>query len=74
MAAIDLKVTCDELEIFRDRYPAWHIWMSQAGRWWASRKGQITPSRKRDPRWSIAIDAATPEDLGKRLEEQNLLG
>ena len=74
MAVTGRKVSEDELERLRAKYPAWHIWMSQARRWWAARKGEITPSRNRDSRWSMAIDAGTSEDLEKQLEEQNLLG
>ena len=74
MAVADLKVSEGELERLRDKYPGWYIWMSQARRWWATRKGQIAPSRNRDSRWSMAIDAGTSEDLEKQLEEQNLLG
>ena len=74
MAVTDLNVSDEELERLRDKYPAWHIWMSQAQRLWATRKGQITPSRHRDSRWSMAIDAGTSEDLDKQLEEQNLFG
>jgi hypothetical protein len=74
MAATDLKFSGDELENLREKYPAWHIWMSQARRWWATRKGQITPGRNRDLRWWMTIDADTSEDLDKLLEEQNLLG
>jgi hypothetical protein len=58
----------------RGKYPAWHIWMSQARQWWATRKGPITPSRNRDCRWSMTVDAGTSEDLDKQLEEQSALG
>jgi hypothetical protein len=74
MSVTDLKVSDDELERLRDKFPAWYIWMSQARRLWATRKGRITPGRNRDSRWSMAIDADTAEDLNKQLEEQNLLG
>jgi hypothetical protein len=74
MAATNLKVSDDELDRLRDKYPAWHIWMSQARRLWATRKDQITPGRNRDFRWSMAIDADTSEDLERQLEEQILLG
>ena len=74
MAVTNINVSDEELNRLRDKYPAWHIWMSQARRLWATRKGQITPSRNRDARWSMAIDADTSEDLEKQLEEQNLLG
>ena len=74
MAATDLKVSDDELNRLRDKYPAWHIWMSQARRLWATRKGRISLCRSRDSRWSMTIDADTSEDLDKQLEEQILLG
>jgi hypothetical protein len=74
MAVTDLHVSDEELDRLRDKYPAWHIWMSQARRLWATRKGQITAGRHRDSRWSMTIDAGTSEDLEKQLEEQNLLG
>src|ERR1019366_602656 len=74
MAVANLKVSDDELDRLRDKYPAWHIWMSQARRLWATRKGQIAPGRNRDSRWSMAIDADTSEDLERQLEEQILLG
>jgi hypothetical protein len=73
MGGADGKL-CDELEILRDRYPAWHIWMSQAQRLWATRKGNIPPSLNRDSRWVMTVDADTSEDLGKQLEQQSLLG
>jgi hypothetical protein len=72
MAAADLKVSDDALNRLRAKYPAWHIWMSQGRRWWATRKGDIPPSnRNRDPRWSMTIDADTTEQLGNELEEQS---
>jgi hypothetical protein len=74
MDAIDLKVSDDELKRLRDKYPAWHIWMSQARRLWATRKGPISLCRGRDSRWSMTVDADTSEDLDMQLEEQGRLG
>ncbi|HLI37324.1 MAG TPA: hypothetical protein VKV80_08275 [Streptosporangiaceae bacterium] len=74
MASADLKISDDELSRLREKYPAWHIWMSQAHRLWATRKGHIPPNRNRDSRWSMTIDADTSDDLDTRLAEQNLLG
>jgi hypothetical protein len=74
MTVTNLEVSDGELERLRSKYPAWHIWMSQARRWWATRRGQITPSFNRDSRWAMAIDADTSEDLEKQLERQSLLG
>jgi hypothetical protein len=73
MATPDRKVS-GQLNSLRDNYPAWHIWISQARRWWATRKGQISPNRNRDCRWSMTIDADTPEDLGKQLGQQSYFG
>jgi hypothetical protein len=74
MDAVDFKVSDDELIRLRDKYPAWHIWMSQARRLWATRKGHISPDSGRDSRWSMTVDADTPKDLDIQLEEQILLG
>lgn len=71
MAAAELKVSDDELARLRDKYPAWHIWMSQARRWWATRKGRITPTHSQDPRWSMTVDADTLESLDQQLAEQS---
>ena len=68
-----LKVSDDELGRLRDKYPGWHIWMSQARRLWATRKGRISLCRSRDSGWSMSIDADTSEGLDKQLEEQSLL-
>jgi hypothetical protein len=73
MAATDLKVSDDELNRLKNKYPGWHIWLSQARRWWATRRGHISPSCNRDSRWSMTIDADTSNDLDVRLEEQSLL-
>jgi hypothetical protein len=73
-AATDLKVSDDELSRLRDKYPGWHIWMSQARRLWATRKGRISLCRRLDSRWSMTVDADTSEDLDKQLAEQSLLG
>ena len=73
-ATTDLKVSDDELSRLRDKYPGWHIWMSQARRLWATRKGYISLCHRPDSRWSMTVDADTPEDLDKQLAEQILLG
>ena len=68
------KVSDDELGRLRAKYPGWHIWMSQARRLWATRKGRISLGHSSDSRWSMTIDADTSEDLDKQLAEQILLG
>jgi hypothetical protein len=73
MAATDPRASGDELERLRNKYPTWHIWMSQAQRWWATRRGQIAPSPNRDTRWSMTIYADTSADLDRQLGKQNAL-
>jgi hypothetical protein len=74
MAATNgLKVSDDELGRLRAKYPGWHIWMSQARRLWATRKGRISFGHSPDSRWSMSIDADTSEDLEKQLQQQSLL-
>jgi anti-sigma regulatory factor (Ser/Thr protein kinase) len=72
MAAANLETPDDELKRLREKYPAWHIWMSQARRWQAARKGQISPARHRSSRWAVTIDADTSEDLDSQLEDQGI--
>lgn len=72
MVAADMEIF-DELNSLRAKYPGWHIWMSQARRCWATRKGHILPSRNHDSRWSMTIDADNAEDLDKQLEQQDRL-
>jgi hypothetical protein len=73
VASTSLKISDDELKRLRNKYPAWHIWMSQAQRLWATRKGNITPSSDPDSRWSMTIDADTSQDLDEKLQEQAVL-
>ena len=39
-----LEHVTEARQIERDFAGAWHVWISSAGRWWASRRG-------RDARW-----------------------
>jgi hypothetical protein len=52
-------------------YPGWHIWRSQAGRWWATRLGKVAWDTHHDPDFAMTIDADTPEGLAKQLARQN---
>jgi hypothetical protein len=54
-------------------YPAWHVWQSQAGRWWATRLGHAwrpaDPDPK-DPEFAMTLDADTAAELRGALEFQ----
>jgi hypothetical protein len=51
-----------ELEQLDAEFPAWHVWLSSAGRWWAVRLthewGWHAP-----PRWRRTVDADTLEEM-----------
>jgi hypothetical protein len=47
-----------EADALAGDWPGWHIWRSQAGRWWAIRAGPVT------------VDADTPEQLAEALASQ----
>ena len=56
--------------IARD-YPAWHVWRSQAGRWWATRLGHIRPPDGRDAGYAMTLDADTAGELRAALAAQD---
>ncbi len=51
-----LEHVTEALQIERDFAGAWHVWISSAGRWWATRRG-------RDARWGQRHAA---DDRGRR--------
>jgi hypothetical protein len=54
-------------------YPAWHVWQSQAGRWWATRLEPVRPPADRDPGnpdFATTLDADTAAELRQALESQ----
>jgi hypothetical protein len=56
--------------IARD-YPAWHVWRSQAGRWWATRLGHVRPPGDRDGEYALTLDADTAGELRAALAGQD---
>jgi hypothetical protein len=63
----------DEPSRIEQDYPAWHVWLSQAGRWWATRLGHARPpagQNPRDPQFAMTLDADTAAKLREALEFQ----
>jgi hypothetical protein len=58
--------------IARD-FPAWHVWRSQAGRWWATRLGHLRPPDDRDE-YAMTLDADTAGELRAALAAQSRSG
>jgi hypothetical protein len=66
----------DELSSIERDYPAWHIWQSQAGRWWATRLGHARPlataevASAGEPEFALTLDADTAAELRQALAGQ----
>jgi hypothetical protein len=62
----------DELAGIARDYPAWHVWRSQAGRWWATRLGHIRPPvGDGDEDYALTLDADTAGELRAALAAQD---
>jgi hypothetical protein len=61
-----------ELSRIAVEFPGWRPWLSDAGRWWATRKGARPPA---DPPewWAMTVDADDAEELREALAEQERL-
>jgi hypothetical protein len=57
-----------ELSRIAGEFPGWHPWVSDAGRWWATRRGR----RPADPPewWAVTVDADDEEGLRSAIAEQ----
>ena len=60
-----LELAAEARQIERDFAGAWHVWISSAGRWWATRRG-------RDARWGdntppMTVDADNAAGLRAEL-------
>ena len=68
----------DELSSIESDYPAWHIWRSQAGRWWATRLGHTRPADggaggeagAGQHEFALTLDADTSAELRQALARQ----
>jgi hypothetical protein len=70
--AVEAEVA-DEPAMIEQDYPAWHVWQSQAGRWWATRLGHARPLADRDPNdpeFAMTLDADTAAELRAALAFQ----
>jgi hypothetical protein len=63
MAAID-----DALIEARARHPRWGVWISSAGRYWATRRGNVQLTEH--PGWAMTVDADSLAELETRIKEQ----
>lgn len=57
-----------ELSRIAGEFPGWRPWVSDAGRWWATRRGR----RPADPPewWAMTVDADDEEGLRNAIADQ----
>jgi hypothetical protein len=60
-----------ELSRIAGEFPGWHPWVSDGGRWWATRKCCL-PANPPDW-WAMTVDADDAEGLRKAITEQERL-
>lgn len=51
-------------------FPGWHIWRSNAGRWWATRTGSVLRRDELGTGRVMTVDADDETDLRKQLAAQ----
>jgi hypothetical protein len=56
-----------------EQVPGWHIWRSDAGRWWATRLVSEGADRGHEARWAMTVDADTADELRAELKLQDEL-
>jgi hypothetical protein len=64
------KVKDDALTDTQARHPHWGIWISSAGRYWASRQGNIRLIESVHSGWAMTVDADSLAELETRIKEQ----
>jgi hypothetical protein len=60
----------DVLAEARARHPGWDVWISSAGRHWASRLGNLRLSESVHPGWAMTADADSIAELETRIKTQ----
>lgn len=70
MAGTRLKTSRDVLAEVQAAHSRWAIWISSAGRYWATRRGKIQIPEKAHFSWAMTLDADSIEGLEKLISEQ----
>jgi hypothetical protein len=60
-----------ELSRIAEELPGWRPWVSDCGRWWATRRGR-QPAELPEW-WAMTVDADDPDRLRKAIAEQERL-
>jgi hypothetical protein len=65
MAAVE-----DALAEARARHLYWGVWISSAGRYWATRQGNLWLAKRVHPGWAMTVDADSLAELETRIKKQ----
>jgi hypothetical protein len=65
-----MAVAEDALTGARARHPSWGIWLSSAGRYWATRRGNLRLTENVHAGWAMTVDADSLVELETRIKEQ----
>jgi hypothetical protein len=63
----------DALAEARVRHPGWGFWISNAGRYWATRRSNVQIAEHSPPGWAMTIDADSLAELEEGIEGQKAL-
>lgn len=66
----EFKATDNAVTQARTRQPQWGIWISSAGRYWATRQGNTRLNKCGHPGWAMTVDADSLPELETRIEAQ----
>ena len=58
------------IELIEAEFPGWHIWHSNAGRWWATRTGAILRRDDLGTGRVMTVDGDNEDDLREQLSRQ----
>jgi hypothetical protein len=73
MAIDKFEALNDALDEARARHPDWGVWISSAGRYWATRRGNVQIAEQSPPGWAMTIDADSLAELDEGIEGQRAL-
>jgi hypothetical protein len=70
MSSEDARAEDGALAQARARHPHWGLWISSAGRYWATRQGSARLTKPVHPGWAMTVDADSLTELETRIEAQ----
>ncbi len=71
---VSMVVADDALTEAQARHAHWGIWISNAGRYWATRRGDIRLTKRVHPGWAMTVDADSLAELERRIKAQEEYG